>query len=75
MILSQHQDYLSAHSLTVVSGREVGNRSSIVVSGLFGDQGHGRDHSAKMPLEWKQRRYHNFSEQIFKGGKFHSSCE
>jgi hypothetical protein len=66
MIVSQHQDYLRAHSLTVVSGRRVGNRSSI--GGLFGDQGHDRDHGAKMPPESKQRRYHNFSEQIFKAG-------
>jgi hypothetical protein len=31
MIVSQHQDYLRAHSLTVVSGREVSNRPSVVV--------------------------------------------
>jgi hypothetical protein len=27
MIVSQHQDYLRAHSLTVVSERQVSNRS------------------------------------------------
>jgi hypothetical protein len=66
MTVSQHQDYLRARSLTVVSGRQLGNRPSVVV-GLVGDQGHDRAHGPKMPLESKQRRYHNFSEQIFEG--------
>jgi hypothetical protein len=45
--------------LTVVSGRKVGNRSSIMV--------------ANTQLEWKQPRSHNFSELFLKSAVFHSS--
>jgi uncharacterized protein with beta-barrel porin domain len=43
--------YLRAHSLTVVSGRQVSNRPSFMI--------------ASAPLGWKQPHSHNFSEWIF----------